>query len=127
MSEAIKIWRDTFKLNLKVGFKHDIEVTVLNLDLWKSLLTEWKEKKWNPLNIKVILNEYERRESQTKRTDATHRHQSQDCPTISPTRLPERVHRGMQGVREGEGFHFRRDSQTLEEVLTSALRKTHRA
>lgn len=126
--EAIKAWRDTFKLNLKLGFKQDILLTVINLESWKALLSEWKAKKWNPLSIKEQLSEYERRESQTKRSDAALRPgKSEDCTTISQAGIPERLDRGVSCVREGPGLHARRDNQTLEEVLTNALRQTNRA
>jgi len=124
MSEAIKIWRDTFKLNLKVGFKHDIEVTVLNLDLWKSLLTEWKEKKWNPLNVKGMISEYERRESKSKRTNVTPKRESQSeaVRNANSTGVPKRRHWNLPGVQQATGVHGGGGSETLEEIVTRALR-----
>lgn len=62
---AVKVWRDTFKMNLNPGRKRDIVLTVepdgeQGLKRWQQLLEKWKAKKWNPLNINFQLSEYER-------------------------------------------------------------------
>jgi hypothetical protein len=62
---AVKAWRDTFNLNLNHGRRRDIVLTVgpdgePGLERWKALLARWKAKKWNPLNIRFQLSEYER-------------------------------------------------------------------
>jgi hypothetical protein len=130
-SPPVKLYRDTFKFNLKIGFKLDIERTVTDLDLWKSVLTNWgywKEGKWvkySPLNVKGMISEYERRESAAKR--------SYDAAAVKPSQpaslrdagkvgIPERSNGRVQRVWEGTGIQFRRSEKTLEEILTGALR-----
>lgn len=67
-SEAVKLWRDKWKLNLSLGRKRDIDLTVLDLELWKYVLDNWgyfKAGKWvsfNPLSVGKQLSEYERLE-----------------------------------------------------------------
>ena len=67
-SEAVKAWRDRFKLNCSRGRKYDIDVTVTDLDLWRYVLNNWgywKGGKWikfNPLATGQQLSEYERLE-----------------------------------------------------------------
>jgi hypothetical protein len=62
----VKLYRDTFLFCPNQGFRKDIAVTVENLDLWKVVLRNWgywkdgKWKKFNPLNVKGLLSEYER-------------------------------------------------------------------
>jgi len=129
MENAIKLYRDTFKLNLKPGFKTDIISTVLDLDLWKSLLTEWKEKKWNPLNVKGMLSEYERRESKRKRTNDAPKFESQSetVRDANQVGIPKRRHWNLPNVQQAAGVHGGRSEKTLTEILTNALRKTNRS
>ncbi len=72
---AVKIWRDTMRLNTSPGFKQDIELTVgpdgeAGLKLWKSVLEGWwyyrirpdgsrQKVPRNPLAIKQQLDAYE--------------------------------------------------------------------
>jgi hypothetical protein len=68
-SEAVKMYRDRFKLNCSVGRKYDIDATVTDLDLWEYVLNSWgyyKNGKWrnfSPLNLSGLLSEYERLEN----------------------------------------------------------------
>src|SRR5438094_6654513 len=63
---AVKLWRDKFRLNLSASWKRDVEITVKDLKLWKSILDGWywidtkgKKQKKAP-GIKNLLTEYER-------------------------------------------------------------------
>jgi hypothetical protein len=64
-SEPVRLWRNQFKLNLSVSWKADVDKTVTDIDLWKSILEGWgywhkgKWKKKSPA-IKSLLDEYER-------------------------------------------------------------------
>jgi hypothetical protein len=70
---AVEIWRRHFKLNLNQSRKRDIEVTVIDLDLWTHVVTNWgyvKDGKWvsfNPLAVSHQLSEYERLEQKQPR------------------------------------------------------------
>lgn len=114
LSESVKIWRDTFKLNLRIGFREDIISTVTDLELWKSLLAEWKEKKWNPLSVKEQLSEYERR---------THSklHQRISIQESLHTRLPERRDFDLPDVQQRKGIELRASGNALDEILAQAL------
>lgn len=63
--EPVRLWRERFKLNLSASWKADVEKTVTDLDLWKSILDGWfyiehgKKKTKHP-GIKGLLDEYER-------------------------------------------------------------------
>jgi|ERR1041384_3587176 hypothetical protein len=64
--QAVKLWRDRFKLNLSNSWKRDVEVTVTDLKLWKWILDNWywiddagKRHSKHP-GIKGLLTEYER-------------------------------------------------------------------
>ena len=66
-SEAVEIWRDTFRLNLNAGRRYDINLTVKDLNLWTWVLKNWgfrmKNGRWkpfNPLKIDHQLAEYQR-------------------------------------------------------------------
>lgn len=67
-SEAVKVWRDKWKLNLNASRKRDIDLTVKDLELWRFVLEHWgywksgKWVKWNPLAVGHQLSEYERLE-----------------------------------------------------------------
>ena len=66
-SEAVRIWRDAFRLNLSASWKRDVEVTVQDVELWKRLIASWhyykngRKIKKSPA-IKTLLDEYEQRE-----------------------------------------------------------------
>lgn len=63
--EAVTLWRTKFRLNMSQSWKADVEKTVTDLDLWKSILDGWfyvehgKKKTKHP-GIKNLLSEYER-------------------------------------------------------------------
>lgn len=127
--EAIKIWRDVFKLNLKPGFKRDVLSTVTDLELWKTILIEWKKKKWNPFKINWMLSEYERREKPGERSNAANERAGER------KRVEEDLQAGVSKWRSGNlscmpqdtGVRFRASSKTLEEIVTEALRTAHRS
>lgn len=126
--EAVKAYRDQFKFCPKIGFREDIISTVQDMTLWKTILSNWgywKDGKWikhNPLNVKGMMSEYERRAKHTNRSNAAVGNQRVSENQVSASGLPERSHRGMSNVRQGTRIQFRRSSETLEEVLTKALR-----
>lgn len=129
MEEAIKLWRDTFKLNLNHGFRQDILSTVTDLELWEAVLTEWKEQKWNPLKIGWLLSEYERREKSGERCNAANgrtgeRKRSQEN---LQARVSEWRASNLSCVPENEGVRFRASSKTLEEIVAEALRQNNRS
>ena len=62
--EPVELWRRKFHLNLSASWKHDVEVTVTDLALWKSILDGWgywKNGKWVKKSpaIKPLLDYYE--------------------------------------------------------------------
>jgi len=120
-SAAVKVWRETFKLNLKLGFKIDIDVTVTNLDAWRSLLNEWKEKKWNPLSIKEQLSEYERRQSNSYTRSVQQPPQRRTNAENNPDGLPERRDSRVSVLRQRERVDARTGGQTLDDILAQAL------
>jgi hypothetical protein len=122
-SPAIKLYRDTFRLNLNHGFRKDVELTVTDLDLWQEVLTNWrylKDGKWkpkNPLNIKGLLSEYE------YRSNANHRHQSRTGAETGAAGISTGRARHLLQVREGARLHLRPDSPTFA-IVSEALRQT---
>lgn len=126
---AVKLWRDTFKLNLKLGFKNDIVLTVTDLKAWESLLTEWKAKKWNPLSIKEQLSEYERRA--TKRTNGTNAVDGQHSKRESVSQhrapgVPERRIIELPRVQQDSRTDPRSSNRTLEDIVAQAVRRAQR-
>lgn len=65
-SPCVKLWRDTFLLNLSASWKADVDKTITDLALWRSILDGWyyikagKKIRKAP-GIKNLLTEYERR------------------------------------------------------------------
>ena len=61
-------WRDHFKMNLNLGYRHDIDATITDLELWRFVIEHWgynSRGKWvsfNPLSVSKQLSEYERLE-----------------------------------------------------------------
>lgn len=121
--DAVKLYRNTFKLTPCHGFRKDIIATVKSLSLWKEVLDNWgyiKGGKWikqNPLNVKGMMNEYERR------SNATNRNQSADVGETGAAGLPVRRHRDLLPVREGTRVHPRTDGETLRELSISLRAK----
>lgn len=67
--DSVRLWREKFKLNLSNSWKRDVEKTITDLKLWKSILDGWfyfdakgKKRTKHP-GIKNLLTEYERLES----------------------------------------------------------------
>ena len=60
-SEPVRLWRDFARLNISASWKADVDKTVTDLNLWKSILAQWKREKRHP-GIKGILDEYESRQ-----------------------------------------------------------------
>lgn len=58
--EAVKLYRETFRLCPNFGYRNDIVLTVKNLDRWKTILGLWKRNGWNPMKVGWLLSEYER-------------------------------------------------------------------
>ena len=131
--EAVKLYRDIFKFCPNRGTRNDIAVTVTDLDLWKDVLRNWgywKDEKWikfNPLNARRMLSEYERRAAKlpnrsankSERTDQ----RASETEAVSP-RVSEWRSSNLSCVQEDSGVRFRASSKTLEEIVTEALR-TH--
>lgn len=65
-SEPVRLWRDFSKLNISQNWKHDVDITVTDIELWKSILAGWKwqdaQGRWHKKHpgIKNLLAEYER-------------------------------------------------------------------
>lgn len=115
--EAVKAYREAFRLCPNMGRRQDIVSTVENLELWNEVLTEWKEQKWNPLKIGWLLSDYERRLSGGQRISERKRSQEDMQARVSKWRQSN-----LSCVQEGAGVRFRASSKTLEEVVTQALR-----
>ena len=134
---AVKAYRDAFKFCPNLGFRKEIVQTVTDLDLWKSILSTWgfaKDGKWkahNPLNVKGMMQEYERRASQhTKRSDGPaggiHSEPRPDEKDVS-VRLPERRDSYLSRVPEAERHNPRRSDRNFDELLAEALQKMQKA
>ncbi len=65
-SLAVKMWRDTFLLNISVSWKADVDKTVTDVELWREILANWhyykngRKIKKSPA-IKTLLDVYESR------------------------------------------------------------------
>ena len=129
--EAVKAYRDQFKLNVNLGFREDIISTVTNLELWKTVLANWgywKEAKWNkfnPRNVKGLLSEYDLRERQSKRANVTNGQSVEFRPNDqnNPARLPERRDSRMSVLRQRERVDVRSGGQTLDDILAQAMQR----
>ena len=134
--EAVKAYRDQFRFCPKIGFREDIISTVKDMDLWKTILANWgyfKGEKWikhNPLNVKGMMSEYERRATNERNGQARTSQRNVERVSALQTgtaRVPERSDGRMLHLREGTGLFLRRGSETLEETLTKALRTNNRS
>jgi len=73
-SEAVKLWRDKFKLNISASWKLDVDKTVTDIELWREILAGWyyikagKKIRKAP-GIKNLLTEYERLATDHKGTE----------------------------------------------------------
>jgi hypothetical protein len=126
--EAVKLYRDTFRMCPKAGFRRDIISTVEDLELWKSILTTWgysKDGKWikfSPLNVKGMLSEYERR----ARTNTELREPSRSAEGVQ-VGVPRRGDGDLLPLRKDSGVFSRSGGESLEEILTFALRSQNRS
>ncbi len=126
--EAVRFYRDTFRLCPNFGRRKDIVSTVDDVDLWKTLLTEWKEQKWNPLRVNWMLSEYERRAAKQCERSANgngRTNQRVDEKEAMPLRVSRRRQGHLPDLQEGADLRFRGNSKTLEEIVTEALRQNH--
>ena len=105
--EAVKLWRDKFKLNISASWKHDVEITITDLELWKEILEGWfyfdkrRKKHTKHPGMKGLLDEYERLE---RRKDDC---QSSALQTRDRERVSEGSNRGLRSVRsEAERLYF---------------------
>ena len=87
--EAVELWRRQYHLNLSKSWKRDVEITVKDIDLWKSILRLWKLKKWHP-GSKNILTEYERREFDAIQPEGSGVHSEESLSERAERRMPER-------------------------------------
>ena len=98
-SEAVKLWRDKFHLNLSASWKRDVDVTVRDIELWREILENWqyqdKKGKWHKKSpaIKVLLDEYERIRFDRMEADNQRHHEA----SVVPARGRERVSEGSNG------------------------------
>ena len=123
--EAVRLYRETFRLCPSYGRRQDIISTVTNIELWKTVVNEWKTQKWNPLRINWMLSEYERREKLSERTTAiaqrsTERRSDQKHLSV---RVSKRRHPEMPSMPTAKGIDLRASRGTLERIVASALQE----
>lgn len=58
-SAAVTLWRVAYKRNLSVGRKSDVDLTVMDLNLWVRVIEFAQRRKWNPNKIEWLLSQYE--------------------------------------------------------------------
>ncbi len=97
-SEAVRIWRDAFRLNLSASWKSDVDKTIQDLSLWREIISGWhyfkngRKIKKSP-GIKQLLTEYER-------LSIDHEVREQrDIPERGGERLAERSYSPMPPLR----------------------------
>jgi len=94
-SEAVKLWRDKFKLNLSSSWKRDVEITVTDLDLWQKILDGWRYRDdrghWHTRHpgIKGLLDEYERLKADAIRQESGGVHRAESVPERVAGRMSE--------------------------------------
>ena len=127
--EAVRFYRETFRLCPNFGRRQEIVSTVTDLNLWQSVLSEWKEKQWNPLKLNWMLSEYERREKSGERCNAANGRTGKrnGAKKNLQARVSERGSSDLPRVQENAGVRFRAGSKTLEEIVTQALRQNDRS
>lgn len=119
--EAVKYYRDTFRFCPNAGYRKDIVSTVTNMELWKTILGEWKANKWNFFKIGWLLSEYERRAQSG--TNATIRSGRRRLSESSEVGIPRRRDALVSRVSEAERADYGRDHRTLEDILAQAMRQ----
>ena len=128
--EAVMFYRETFRLCPNFGRRKDIVSTVEDLDLWKSVVNEWKAQKWNPLKVNWMLSDYERRAAQLpKRSTATVQQPRERITEKEAVSLGVSEWRSsnLSCVPENEGVRFRANSKTLSQIVAEALRQNDRS
>lgn len=119
---AVIAYREHFKLCPMAWFRKEIVQTVKDLSLWKDVLSNWgyekdgKWKKFNPLNVKGLMSEYERRARNGESSN-----QRESIQERLPTRLSERRETPLPEVRQRERPGFRSRNKTLDEILAESL------
>ncbi len=84
-SPCVKLWRDTFKLNLSASWKQDVDKTVTDVELWREILANWhyykngRKIKKSPA-IKTLLDEYERRQFDAIQSKGNQVHSEESLP-----------------------------------------------
>ncbi len=96
-SDAVRAWRDLFKLNISASWKHDIDITITDIELWREILKGWgywKGRKWvkKAPFIKDLLSEYERRQFDEVR-------EQDNLPERGGERVAERSYSPMPPLR----------------------------
>ena len=128
--EAVMFYRETFRLCPNFGRRKDIVYTVEDLDLWKSVVNEWKAQKWNPLKVNWMLSDYERRAAQLpKRSTGTVQQPRERITEKEAVSLGVSEWRSsnLSCVPENEGVRFRANSKTLSQIVAEALRQNDRS
>lgn len=124
-NEAVQFYRDTFRLCPNAGRRQDIISTVTDIELWKTVLTEWKAQKWNPLKINWMLSEYERRAKQPQRSPGSAQQPGERRP--SEKDLPVGLSRGrnpeVPSVPIGKRIDVRASRGTLARIVATALQE----
>lgn len=123
--EAVRIYREMFLLCPNAGRRKDIVSTVEDIELWKTILSEWKTQKWNPLKVNWMLSEYERREQGAAVVSGRRSDQRTSAAQVGEVGFPKWSNGRMRDVREGTRVRLRASGETLEEVLTKALRQNN--
>ena len=128
---AVKAYRDQFKFCPNQGTRKDIVATVTDLELWQEVLTSWgywKEGKWikfNPLSVRKMLSEYERRAKHSQRSNAAPRDANQPRGNEKDlhARLSQRRDVDVLRVPEDTRSDLRRSNRSLDEIMAQVLPK----
>ncbi len=103
-SEVVKLWRDTFELNLSASWKSDVDKTVTDLILWREILSNWhyykngRKIKKSPA-IKPLLDFYESREREQLEARNGRNNQAPAVSARSGERLSERGNGNVSQLR----------------------------
>ena len=102
-SPCVKLWRDTFKLNLSTSWKADVDKTVTDVELWREILSTWwyykngRKVKKSPA-IKTLLDEYESRAREQLEARNRRNNEAEAVSIRSGARLSERSNCDMSKV-----------------------------
>ncbi len=102
-SDAVRAWRDLFKLNISASWKHDIDITIKDIELWREILKGWgywKGRKWvkKAPFIKDLLSEYESRTREQLEARNRRNNEAEAVSGRSGARLSERSNCDMSKV-----------------------------